>query len=106
MSRLVVPLIGKSHRDAAESLPLWLESDRGLGIELRGRIVGTLQPKGQCDGEAFGMGGSDQLFGIGPFSFSKRVPIRARIRPIPRYRSIPLFNRVTFDRQEAPHESA
>src|SRR5258705_10250190 len=56
---------GQSGPTDAESLALWLESDRRLGSELRGRIAGGLKPKGQCHGEAAGMGGSDQLFGIG-----------------------------------------
>jgi len=39
--------------------------DGGLDIELRRRVGRALQHKSQCHGEAFGMGGSYQFFGIG-----------------------------------------
>src|SRR5262245_38089015 len=62
----------------AEALALRLEGDRGLGAELRGRIASALQPKGQGHGKAPGMGGSDQLFGIGAPLVLEARPERVR----------------------------
>src|SRR5271166_4816061 len=49
----------------AESLTLRLKSDRSLGRELGRRKACALQLKGERHGEASGMGGGDQLFGVG-----------------------------------------
>ena len=57
----------------AKALAFRVQRDRGLGGELRRRKAGALQPECQRHREAAGMGGGDQFFGIGPFSFSKRV---------------------------------
>ena len=49
----------------AKPLALRLDGDSGLDSELCRLLGGALQHKGQGNGEASGMGSSDQLFGIG-----------------------------------------
>jgi len=79
--------------------------DGGLDIELRRRVGRALQHKSQCHGEAFGMGGSDQFFGVGTLLVSnlilkeygvsastpesvERFPLPAR--PVPRHTAFAL----------------
>src|SRR5277367_1313135 len=70
----------QSRATDAESLPLGLESDRGLSIELCGRVAGGLQLKGQRHGEASGVSGGDQLFGICAFFVLEAGPEEIRRR--------------------------